>query len=69
MSRIGFVGLGAMGLPMARNLLRAGHEVHGFDLSAAALAALAEAGGTAAPSAAVAAQRADMLVLMVVNAA
>ena len=32
-----FVGLGAMGLPMARNLLRAGFTVRGFDLSPAAL--------------------------------
>ncbi|MEI6161305.1 MAG: NAD(P)-binding domain-containing protein, partial [Roseococcus sp.] len=34
MARIGFVGLGNMGLPMARNLAKAGHEVRGYDLSA-----------------------------------
>ncbi|MCC3244825.1 3-hydroxyisobutyrate dehydrogenase [Methylocystis sp. WRRC1] len=33
MRRIGFIGLGAMGGPMAANLARAGYEVHGFDLS------------------------------------
>ena len=33
MSRIGFVGLGNMGAPMAANLAKAGHEVLGFDLS------------------------------------
>ena len=48
MARIGFVGLGNMGLPMARNLAKAGHEVCGFDLSAAAMQAATAAGlGTA----------------------
>ena len=32
--RVGFIGLGNMGGPMAANLARAGHEVRGFDLSA-----------------------------------
>src|SRR5216684_3438729 len=32
MARIGFIGLGNMGLPMAANLVKAGHEVAGFDL-------------------------------------
>ena len=45
MARIGFVGLGNMGGPMARNLLKAGHEVRGYDLSPAALEAFAAAGG------------------------
>ena len=36
--RVGFIGLGAMGLPMARNLLRGDHAVQGFDLSLAAFA-------------------------------
>lgn len=38
MARIGFVGLGNMGAPMARNLVRAGHEVAVYDLSAEAMA-------------------------------
>lgn len=66
---IGFVGLGAMGLPMALNLVAAGFPVGGFDLAPAARDALAAAGGTAAPSAAAAARDADALVLMVVDAA
>ena len=33
MARIGFIGLGNMGLPMARNLVKAGHAVRGFDLA------------------------------------
>lgn len=45
MARIGFVGLGNMGLPMARNLVGAGHEVHGFDLDAGQVEALVAAGG------------------------
>jgi len=47
---IGFLGLGNMGAPMARNLLRAGHRLSVFDLSAPAVAALVEAGATAAAS-------------------
>ena len=66
--RIGFVGLGSMGLPMATNLVTAGFEVHGFDLAPAARASLARAKGIAAGSAADAASGADLLVLMVVNA-
>jgi len=66
---VGFVGLGAMGLPMARNLAGDGFAVCGFDLRAAAGAALTEAGGSAASSAAAACQGADAVVLMVVNLA
>ncbi len=48
MARIGFIGLGNMGLPMAQNLLIAGHGVQGFDLSKTQLDALVAAGGQAA---------------------
>ncbi len=68
MSVVAFVGLGAMGLPMARNLLSQGFEVRGADLNSASLEALAQAGGLRAGSAAEAAHGADVLVLMVVNA-
>lgn len=56
MARIGFIGVGNMGGPMVRNLLKAGHEVTAFDLSAEALARVVAAGarGAASPSAAVA---------------
>ncbi len=56
MAKIGFIGLGNMGLPMARNLLDKGHAVIGFDLMDEALSALSEAGGQVAraPSEAVA---------------
>ena len=61
MARIAFIGLGHMGLPMARNLLAAGHEVTGADLSQAACAALAGAGGRAAPGPAEAAAGAELV--------
>lgn len=49
---LGFIGLGIMGGPMARNLLKAGYSVTGFDTEPARTAALAAAGGKAAASAA-----------------
>jgi putative dehydrogenase len=66
---IGFVGLGAMGLPMALRLLARDYRVRGFDLKRPAMDALAEARGVAAGGAAEAARGADALILMVVNAA
>lgn len=52
MARIGFVGLGNMGGPMARNLLKAGHEVVAYDIVPEALARLAGAGARPVASAA-----------------
>lgn len=69
MTTIGFVGLGAMGLPMARNLVRRGFTVRGFDMRGAAIDALVAGGGVRAGSVAEAARGADLLLLMVVNAA
>jgi len=48
MTRIGFIGLGHMGLPMAKNLIKAGYTVTGFDLQATAMKDFTEAGGIAA---------------------
>ena len=64
MARIGFVGLGNMGLPMALNLIKAGHQVEGFDVNGAAIAKLKDAGGAALESMKLAASRADVLVTM-----
>jgi 3-hydroxyisobutyrate dehydrogenase len=50
MARIGFIGLGNMGGPMAANLVKAGHEVTGFDIVAANLDRLTADGGRAASS-------------------
>lgn len=58
-----------MGAPMAENLLKRQFRVTGFDMRQEARAALAAAGGHAADSAREAAQGAEALVLMVVNAA
>ena len=65
--RIGFIGLGAMGAPMALNLLKAGHAVCGFDVRPGAADAIVAAGGAAAASAADAARDAELLWLMVVS--
>ncbi len=64
MARIGFVGLGNMGLPMARNLAKAGHAVQGFDLNAAAIEAAAAGGVTPAASAPAAAAGAEFVITM-----
>jgi 3-hydroxyisobutyrate dehydrogenase len=69
MTRVAFVGLGSMGLPMATNLLAKEFTVTGYDLSVSALDALESAGGKRAGMAAEAASGADLLILMVVNAA
>ena len=62
--RIAFIGLGNMGLPMAANLLKAGHEVAGFDLAATARAALAAQGGRDAASVAEAVRGAELVITM-----
>jgi 3-hydroxyisobutyrate dehydrogenase len=64
MARIGFIGLGNMGLPMAQNLLKAGHQVEGFDLSGAQVDKLVASGGVAAASVKNAAARADIVITM-----
>ena len=64
MARIGFLGLGNMGLPMALNLIKAGHAVTGYDVVAAAVDKLAVAGGTAAKSVAAAAAAGEIVVTM-----
>jgi len=64
MSKIAFIGLGNMGLPMAKNLVAAGHDVTGFDLSAEAKSALKEAGGAAADTIAAAVSAAEVIVSM-----
>lgn len=66
--RIGFVGLGTMGLPMAENLASAGFKVVGFDISAKATQQLSASGGFVAGSAAEAADGADIVIAMLPNA-
>ncbi|WP_327145911.1 NAD(P)-dependent oxidoreductase [Nocardia sp. NBC_01327] len=64
MSKIGFVGLGIMGGPMAGHLVKAGHDVTGFDLSPAGLEKLKAAGGATAGSAAEAVRDKDIVITM-----
>ncbi|WP_341701978.1 3-hydroxyisobutyrate dehydrogenase [Ferrovibrio sp.] len=64
MAKIGFIGVGNMGGPMARNLLKAGHEVKAFDLSADLVGQVVVAGGAAAASATTAASDVDAVVTM-----
>jgi len=64
MSSIAFIGVGNMGGPMARNLLKAGHAVRAFDLSARILDPVVKAGASAAASANDAVKDADVVVTM-----
>jgi 3-hydroxyisobutyrate dehydrogenase len=64
MAKIAFIGLGNMGGPMAGNLVKKGHDVHGFDLVAANLEAAAARGVKKATSAADATKGADAIITM-----
>jgi len=64
MAQLAFIGLGNMGGPMALNLLKAGHQVRVFDLSAAALDAARAAGAIVAASPAAAVEGAEAVVSM-----
>ena len=62
--KIAFMGLGNMGLPMALNLLKAGHQLTGYDLVKSQLDLFAASGGTVAPDANTATQDAEVLISM-----
>lgn len=67
MAEIGFIGLGNMGLPMAANLVKAGHSVAGFDMVPAALEAAKAAGISIAGSAVEAVTGREIVVTMLPN--
>lgn len=67
--KIAFIGLGNMGAPMARNLLKAGHHLHLFDLNTAVLNELATLGGRISESPKHAAQGAELAITMLPAAA
>ncbi|MDD2796215.1 3-hydroxyisobutyrate dehydrogenase [Acidocella sp.] len=67
MAKIAFIGLGNMGLPMAINLVKAGHEVSGFDLVSAAIEAAGKAGIKVMPSAAASLTGAEIAITMLPN--
>lgn len=64
MAKIGFIGVGNMGGPMARNLIKARHAVTAFDLSADLVQKVVDAGGARAADAAAAASEMDVVISM-----
>jgi 2-hydroxy-3-oxopropionate reductase len=64
---IGFIGLGIMGKPMAKNLLKAGHTLVVYDVVAAPVKELVEAGATAGTSPKDVASRNDLIITMLPN--
>ncbi|SRR5579871_3049048 len=64
MARVGFIGLGNMGFPMAANLVKAGHAVTGFDVVKPLVGKLSAIGGLAAESIAAACRGADTVITM-----
>jgi 3-hydroxyisobutyrate dehydrogenase len=64
MARIGFIGLGNMGLPMAQNLIKAGHQIEGVDLNPASIEKLKASGGVAVETPRIAAARCDVVITM-----
>lgn len=69
MSNVGVIGLGAMGTPMARNLLKAGHAVTVYARRPERMAPLVDAGARAASSAAEVASLSDVTITMVIDTA
>lgn len=67
--KIAFIGLGNMGAPMARNLLKAGHQLQLFDLNTTILNELAALGGRISESPKHAAQGAELVITMLPAAA
>jgi 3-hydroxyisobutyrate dehydrogenase len=65
MMKIGFIGLGHMGQPMVLNLLKAGYEVHVYDVNPQATATLVKAGAVAEKSIVALADIADAFITMV----
>ena len=66
--RIAFIGLGIMGQPMAKNLLKNAHEVYAYDIVPAAVEKAAQAGAIACKSAREAAQQAEVVLTIVPDA-
>lgn len=67
MKKIGFVGLGIMGKPMAKNLLKAGYELTVFDINQDAMNEVVAAGGVAAKTAKEVAAQSEAVITMLPN--
>ena len=65
--KIGFIGLGIMGKPMAKNLLKAGHEVVCYDIIRQNVDAVVSAGAKAASSAKAVAEQCPIIITMLPN--
>ena len=65
--KIGFIGLGIMGKPMSKNLMKAGHELVVFDLNQDAVAEVVAAGATAAESSKAVAEQCSLIITMLPN--
>lgn len=68
MEKLGFLGLGIMGTPMCRNLLKAGFDLTVFDVDSAKVSGLVAEGARAASSPAEMAQQVDVMVACLPNA-
>jgi 3-hydroxyisobutyrate dehydrogenase-like beta-hydroxyacid dehydrogenase len=66
--KAGFIGLGTMGAPMARNIPKKGHELVVFDVASGSVAALVDAGARSAHSPREVAERADFVITMLPDA-
>ena len=64
MAEVTFIGLGNMGLPMALNLLKAGHSVTGFDLAKEQVKILVDAGGKSTEDINLSIQSSDVVISM-----
>lgn len=60
--KIGFIGLGSMGMPMAKNLLKAGYSLGVYDINRSACAQAGEAGAKVYPDTATLAQEKDIII-------
>ena len=65
--KIGFIGLGNMGNPMSKNLVKAGYSLTVFDMNEKAVAELTTVGAKSAPSPKAVAQESDILILSLPN--
>lgn len=65
--KIGFIGLGIMGKPMAKNLIKAGHDLIVYDIVAENVEKLATSGAVAAASCREVAQKSDIVITMLPN--
>ena len=65
--KIAFIGLGIMGKPMAKNLLKAGHELHVYDRNAATLEEMKAAGAVICGSSSETVEGVDLVLTMLPN--